>query len=93
MSDWLHRFHRSRRARNLTLGALGVLTLGSCGGAVLATLTVEGSNIAQYRGNSEWQRVASTPAPPPEWVQQASVEFGDAGFSQDRARGYSDASY
>lgn len=92
MSDWLHRFHRSRRARNLTLGALGVLTLGSCGGAVLATFTVEGSNIAQYRG-TQWERMASTPSPPPEWMQQASAEFSDAGFSADRAEGYSDASY
>lgn len=92
MSDWLHRFHRSRRARNLTLGALGVLTLGSCGGAVLATITVEGSNIAQYRG-TQWETMARAPEPAPEWLQQASAEISDAGFSQERAEGYSDASY
>lgn len=92
MPDWLHRFERSRRLRNLTLGALGVLMLGSGGGAVLAAFTVEGSNIARYRGNTDWQRLASTPAPPPQWVEQAAAEVGDAGFSPDRAEGYSDGS-
>lgn len=91
MPDWLYRLHRSRRARNITLGTLGVATLGSCSGAILANYVVAESNIAQYRGKSEF--MASVPAPPPAWVEQAAVEVSDAGFSPDHAEGYSDTSY
>ena len=90
MPDWFHRLHRSRRARNATFAALGILWLGGSAGALLANYVVAESNIAQYR-DSEWRTMASVPERPPEWVEQAAVEVSDAGFSPDSAEGYSDA--
>ena len=93
MPDWLHRLHHSRRARNLTLGALGMLTLGSCGGAVLANYVVAESNIAQYRDRDGWSTLASVPEPPPKWVEDAAAEIGPASFTTNDSQGYSDAVY
>lgn len=92
MPDWLHRLHHNRRARNVTLGTLALLMLGSCGGAALANYVVAESNIAQYR-DTDWDTLASVPERSPEWVEQAAAEFGDAGFTAERAEGYSDATH
>ena len=83
MPDWYIRLSRSRRARNVTLGALGVMMLGSTSGAMLANFTVAGMN-----------RVAS-PEPmfavreQPQWLREASADFSP----QPPEAGYSDASY
>lgn len=93
MSDWIRRLYHSPRARRGALAALAILWAGGTAGTLLANYTVAESNIAQYRASQEWRTLASVPAPPPQWVEQAAVEVSDAGFSPQHAEGYSDASY
>jgi hypothetical protein len=51
MSEWLHRLAHSRRARNLTLGTLTMLLLGTTGGQLLANYTVTGMNPLYFRSS------------------------------------------
>ncbi|MCW3847977.1 hypothetical protein OF829_12075 [Sphingomonas sp. LB-2] len=92
MHDWLSRLHRSRRARFLTLSAVGIVSLGSCGGAVLANYTVAGMNTFPHSeaAQSDWR------AAEPEWVREAAMAAGgdtdrSAGFSSTATEAYSDA--
>jgi hypothetical protein len=65
MGYWVHRIAHSRRVRVATLGAIGLLTMGSCGGALLANYTVSGispfyasriapPDIQPSRGVADW---------------------------------------
>jgi hypothetical protein len=65
MGYWLHRFVRSRRVRVAALGGIGLLTMGCCGGSLLASYTVSGINpfyasrletpdIQPSRGAADW---------------------------------------
>lgn len=44
MTDWLRRYADSRRARNWTLGSIGLLTVAMSGGMLLANFTLAGVN-------------------------------------------------
>ncbi len=46
MGYWVHRFARSRRVRVAALAGVGLLTTGTCGGALLANYTVAGIDPA-----------------------------------------------
>jgi len=94
MSDWLRRFQHSRRARNAAFGAIAVVSLGSCAGAVMANYTVAGMNTLPYVGEqyaqSDWR------SPEPEWERDATMVAtgdtdGSAGFSSATTDVYGDA--
>jgi len=97
MSDWLRRLQNSRRARNATFAAIGVLWLGSCAGSVIANYTVAGMNMRPYTSDrqiaqSDWRE------PEPRWEREATmVATGDvdqsAGFSSAATDVYGDATY
>jgi hypothetical protein len=73
MPDWIARLHHSRRARNLTFAAIGLLTLGSSGGALLANYTMAGvdpryttpasEQVAAAEPETEWMRDVQMPGP------------------------------
>jgi hypothetical protein len=97
MPDWLHRLHQSRRARNASFAAIGIVSLGSCGGAMLANYTVAGMNRLPYSSDQLAAQSASRDSEP-EWVREAAMEVtGDtdrtAGFSSAATDEYSDAAY
>ena len=96
MPRWIHRLHRSRRARNVTLGALGISLLGSCAGAMVANYTVAGMNMRPYTSD-QFARSDAIEAEP-EWLRDASMAVtGDTdsstGFSSEATDAYSDARY
>jgi hypothetical protein len=96
MSDWIRRLHASRTARNVTLGALGLLILGSSGGALLANYTVAGMNPMYLRGGppklAAYERGEGLVRDVR--LEDWGVEIPSAGTSSEAVPAeYSDASY
>lgn len=97
MSYWLRRFQNSRRARVATFGAIAVISLGGCGGAMMANYTVAGMNTLPYTGGQQFAQ-SGWATPQPEWERDATmIATGDtdqsAGFSSSATDANSDGTY
>ena len=97
MSDWLRRFQNSRRARVATFAMIAVVSMGGCGGAMMANYTVAGMNTLPYTGGQQFAQ-SGWAEPIPEWERNAMMAAtgdsdGTAGFSSSTTAEYSDAAY
>lgn len=86
MPDWFYRLQNSRRARNLSFAAIGLLTLGTSGGALLANYTMAGVD-ARFTSPATGQVAASEPDP--EWMRDVQMP----GPPVEDAAGYERVSY
>lgn len=81
MGYWLNRIVHSRRVRVAALGAIGLLSTGACGGALLANYTVSGISPF-YAARIEPPAIQPRPSVA-EWA--AEKTFAEIDRERDRA--------
>jgi hypothetical protein len=86
MPEWFQRALESRTVRNGTLGTIGFLILGCCGGALLANYTVAGMNALPERQTAIAQRPAD-----PDWSTEVAQQLPD--YDASTRAEYSETSY
>jgi len=72
MPDWFQHALESRTVRNVTLGTIGYLIVGFCGGSLLANYTVAGMNALPERQIAIVQRPAD-----PDWSTEVAQQLPD----------------
>jgi hypothetical protein len=86
MPEWFQRALESRTVRNVTLGTIGFLTIGACGGSLLANYTVAGMNALPERETAIVQRPAD-----PDWSTEVARQLPD--YDSSTRAEISDTSY